>query len=190
MPAGDIYQLSVDQTLQGVAMTNVHYFKQESADNGDMGQACIDAYQADVQVAQLACQSSALTLDQYRAVRVHPGPSQPVVETIGAAGTRAGDACAASQPALLSFYDIATGVVRSARTFLSGIVETDISVGLIEGALRTLLETFGALLEANISSPGGDDFRKQIWSVATSTARDVIKCRIRQQLRKLRSRRE
>lgn len=193
MPAGDIWQLSCDQTLDGVALTNVHYFRQIDADTVPvMGAELALAYFTTIQPVQLNCQNPNLLVVQYRARRVAPVPSQPVVFLSGVNGTRAGACLAPNIPALLSFFSLPGGApiprTRVAKTFLSALNEDDFIDGVWNAALRILIEAFADALLGVLISPAGTSFEKIVWDTAAGVARKTVLREVRSSTRKLRSR--
>ncbi|GAH04876.1 unnamed protein product, partial [marine sediment metagenome] len=70
MPVGEVYQLAVDQELNGVLLTNVFYFAQLISGSGDDENDLIDAFEEDVVPTWLLCCSDDWQITCYRARRV------------------------------------------------------------------------------------------------------------------------
>lgn len=189
MPDETIYELSVDMDLNGNKVINVHHFEQTSADFGeDPRQELIDAYQADVQGPQLACQSDDILIEGYRCRAVSPVETQCLTETAPAAGTLVGEALPANSGALVAWYTEEGSPVRVGRTFLPGIREVDTVRGVLISTLRTLLVGFGNAIVAEIESGNSLTFTKVLYRAADETFLNVLTGEIRQRIKGLRSR--
>lgn len=189
MPDGTVYELSVDMTLGGNKVMNVHHFEQTSADFGeDPRTELIDAYQLDVETAQAACQSDDITITGYRCRALFPVETQSAVVTAPQAGTLIGEALPANAGALISWYSDESSPVRVGRTFLPGIREEDTERGIINVALRTLLIGFGNAIIAEVTSGNVLTFEKVLWRAIDETFINVITGEIRQRVKGLRSR--
>lgn len=189
MPAGDIWQLSVDQTLFGVSLTNVHHFRQVDADTDpNMGTQLISAYAGAVEPSQVACQNPSLTIVQYRAIRIAPLPTQGVTVAAGIIGLRAGTSLAANVAALVTTKTNPIPKTRTGKVFLAGMNEADFIDGVWDSILRGLLEVFANALLAILIAPAGTSFEKVLWDSAASTAEKVLLREVKQAARKMRSR--
>lgn len=195
MPSNDVYQLSVDQTIFGTSITNTHHFQQTSADAGaNVADELMLAYQNQVETQQLLCQTADISLVQYRAIRVHPVPTQSRIITRGVPGTRPGGAHAANIVALGSMYTIPVTFapgglrVRVGKTFLSGMAKADIDAGVWDSVLRALLTAFIQALVNAITSPAGVTWQRVVFDTITGAASDLVEGEVRQASRKLRSR--
>lgn len=194
MPTGDIYQLNVDvQGADGQQTTNVHHFRQASADPpSNPGEALIDAYILDAQPEHLAFLSQSATLTGYRARRVWPVPSQQVSKTAGFNGTNPSDTTHSSNVSALSTWYGTQGQpvrIKTGATHLAGIPLTGIVNGLVVDFFKTIMLAWVAKLVDIITDTGTTtDWKKVIWDTAAETATEITTGVIRSQSRKVRSR--
>ena len=189
MPAGTIYELSVDMDLGGNKVMNVHHFEQTSGDLGQDPRAeLIDAYQGDVQTFQLACQSADISITGYRCRAVSPTPTQSFVNTDAAAGTLVGEALPANASAVVAWYTEEGSPVRVGRTFLPGIREEDTLQGLVTNVLRVLLIAFGNVIVDSIESGNTLTFTKVLYKTLDETFLNVLTGEPRPRVMGLRSR--
>lgn len=189
MAINDVYQLSVDSTLFGVAMTNVHLFQQTTPDGVDPPAVdLIEAFQADIKTSLLACVTDDFALVGFRAIRVFPGATQVVTQNDSSAGTILGEACPANVAGLSSFYAMNGAKRLVGRSFQSGIQESSVVAGLLDSALRVLFVTYLTNLIITINDGDEPNFIKVLRDPTGPTFHTVSNTEIRAASRKLRSR--
>lgn len=190
MPIGDIYQLSVDQLLFGVALTNTHYFRQESPDApSDTPSTLIEAYINDLLPLQLAMQSQDCVSSQIRVIRVHPIPSQATLQSITSPGTIVAESHPANICSLGGLYGTAASTAPQGRNFFAGIPMANINRGLLTDAALVLLQSFITRLLSNIQDPTSlTDWQRVLFKTLDDTVFDLVQAIARPASRKLRSR--
>ncbi len=190
MPVGDIWQLSVDQTLFGQKLVNTFHYRQ-GIDEGseDAAQQLMTAFKDDVIPVWTQAVTDDLNFVQLRAVRVHPGPTQPSVLAVGVPGVKLGTAASANVTAIGALYAEDVTKRGIGRNFYSGFPETDIQLGLLETGnhddLNAILDKLIEILQAVASVI---QFVLVIYSAIDTIGRIVTSGQARSPVRKLRSR--
>lgn len=179
MPAGDIYELNVDQQIAGQDITNVYHFKQIGADGtGDAREAVDAMWDTVFKGAYLACVTDQTTLDQYRVRRISPTTTQSQITTAVGTGVETGEGLPTQSCAILRCAALPSGRKGTGHVKISGVLMDFISQGRIDTALEALMVTFGALMESNQTDAGsGYVFRQVVWSIIDSVARDILSAR-------------
>ncbi len=190
MASGDIYQLNVDQVLYGQALTNVHYFVQQSNDPADpVGQSLIDAWLQELQPLQDNFQSEDLTTENLRAIRIFPLPSQPTNRAVTEQGGITGSAVTSSTAALGTLYAQPTTKQKTNKNFYAGIPQVSVTAGLLEQVIINLIVLFLAKLASQIVDGGtGTNWKRVVWDSIEEVGRDVATEAVRPASRKVRSR--
>ena len=190
MPAGDIYQLNVDQTLHGQELTNVHYFRQESADPPTSpAQALIDAFASELAPKQADFCSDEWRIVGYRAIRIHPMPTQAHFFTSTVVGQLALPAQPANVCFVSSMYGTPGAKIRHSRNYYAGLTNFSVVEGLLVQATLVIIRIFLDRLLQNITdATTSTDWKRVLWDTATDTAHDIIDSVPKTATRKLRSR--
>lgn len=191
MAVDDIYQLAIDQSLNGVLLTNVFHYEQTGPGGSDPEQSLIDAWQTDTLPEWEAAVAVNLIFTCGRARQVSGVGSFPETFEIFASenGDLTGEALPANAVAVLSWYSATYTKSGRGRSFISGIRMVDEDENTWITAQQALLDTFaGAVINTITDAGTGATFKQVIWGGSPATAKTVIKKEVRPQVRKLRGR--
>lgn len=180
MAVDDIYQLAIDQSLNGVLITNVFHYEQTGPGGTDSEQSLIDAWQSDTLPEwELAVATSLLfTCGRARQVSgVGSFPEQFEIFT-GENGALVGEALPANAVAVISWYSGTFSKSGRGRSFISGARMVDEDENTWITAQQALWDTFaGAVINTITDAGTGATFKQVIWGGSPATAKTVIKKR-------------
>ena len=162
MASGDVYQLSVDQTLHGVRFRNVFHYQTgaDADDDKSNEQAIILAFEAQVSVPAWApAVSSDLAFQCYSCRKVSPSAgSEFVAAAIGAtSGGAAADALPANQVVLITRKTATGGRGKTqSRSYISGLSKQYEVDGNISNEWQDELEALATALDNTLTqvAPG------------------------------------
>lgn len=147
----DVYQLSTDVDYNNQACTNVLHFLQSGTDGtGDPRQDLTDMFNFVYATLYRGLMVAGVTFVQIRVRRLIATETQTLINTIGSAGTHAGDGMPTHAAALLR----QRGGSDSARQGtggqkIVGVPVTAVSAGRLTAAYAALMQTYGELGESD-----------------------------------------
>lgn len=160
MPANDIFEVSVDATYNGEAMTNVMHFIQIGADGtGDARSALNSVWVNDFDVAQRNLQVDSVTHFQQRTRRLFPTQTQSFIAANSATGTFIDNGLPTNQCAILRFYGALAGRKGVGHQKLYGVGTTFILQGRISASYKTLMDAYGDIFKVDRTDSSGFVFR-------------------------------
>ena len=190
MPAGDVYELAVDQTIAGQAITNVYHFKQVGGDGTGDGRNAVDAmWDAVYKATYLAILTDQVTINQYRTRRIHPTTTQTITTATTGDGDVAEEGLPTQSCAILRCSAIPLGRKGTGHVKLAGIPISAVTEGRLDSAIQALIRAFGEFMEANQTDAGsGFVFRQVVWSIVDSIAREIVSARTTSRIKTVHSR--
>lgn len=191
MSVGDIYSLAIDQSLNGVLLTNVFHYEQTGPGAGNDEQELIDAWQADTLPTWKLAVSTSLQFTCGRARQVSGTGSFPETFEIFSAqiGALAGEALPANCVAVLGYYSTTYSKSGRGRSYISGCRMVDEDENTWVSAEYSLLLTLAQAVVDTITDAGsGATFKHVIWGGSPATSKTTVRHEARAQVRKLRGR--
>lgn len=192
MAVDDIYRVVHNQSLYGVALVNVHYYKQTGTTTSGTSEADL-AERFDVSVANTGMATNLAndwTSDCIVVREITAGASTATERITGDAGTAgAGEAFPPNAVAVISAYTATFSKSGRGRWYISGMLLDDEEDNCWDAAAFTRIElirdSFG---DALTGGAGGGTFQTGLWSSTPATFKPLVKNEVRSQVRKLRSR--
>lgn len=176
MPDGDIYEINVDGTVAGQNICNVHHFVQVGSDGTGDARTALATLWNDVYKAKfLDCLADAYALQQYRVRQLKPVETQSLVTAASGAGDIAIEPLPNQNCAILRQYAVPLLRRGTGHVKLSPIPITFGSEGRIDDAMATLMDVFGAVMEADQTESGsGYVFRSGVYSLVDFILRKIV----------------
>jgi len=175
MPANDVFEMSVDQTLDSQNLTNVYHFIQTSSDGtGDARSALNALWTLIWKTLYLATVTGAVNMIQTRVRRLHPVQTQTLITANAGAGGIAAESLPPQSCAILRQY--ATPLARrgTGHVKISGIDVAASESGRIDAAQETLLNAFGAPMASDQTEvASGYVFRMGVYSSIDEQLRPI-----------------
>lgn len=190
MPAGDVYESSIDMTFAGQKLTNVIHFVQVGADGtGDPRESVTGILTTDFLPDYQNLVVDSLTFDQVQARRLFPTQTQQWTAASGVVGTQLSDGLPPQSCAILRLYGSRIGNRYVGRQLISGLPTSAVKDGQINNTLMGLLGIYGDHFESSHSFPiSGYEFTATILRRADSTNSQIIRAQSLARVRTARSR--
>lgn len=174
MPVGDITRVTVNQTLQASTVQNVLYYKTEIEDSGG-GDIAPIAERFIAQVIVPAWQdvpSNELIFECLDVQKVFPLPVGAVRDfPVALPGLNAGESLPAMNAALIQKFNPAVGGVgKKGRMYVAGILESQTSLGRLNGDLFSLMQILASTISGNLSGGGGGGEYEPVWVTREKTS--------------------
>lgn len=149
MPANDIFELNVDQTLSGQNITNTYHAKQTSADGtGDARTALHLWWVEHFQTEFLNCVSANLATIQTRVRRIKPTETQSLTTAMAANGGQSDEHLPPQSCMIMRQHATPSGRRGTGHVKISGVGVSAVQFGKIDNAQRLLNILFGNEMEA------------------------------------------
>lgn len=193
MAVGDIYQLSCNQSVYGVALANVYTFEQLSPIGFATSpeQSLLEAFDEDIIPLQKAMSSDDWFVNCLTCRKVRPTGGIRFTKANPASGDIVNEAIAPNTACLGSIYSSMAGPRGRGRHWYSGIPKNTQSAGRMDAAALASFNTFLDRLIVSISwTLDNADFILRLISSLDAVIRpaDTVQARVR--IRYLLSRRE
>ena len=189
MPAGDIFELSVDMMFDSQAIMNRYHFVQIGSDgSGDARVSCTEVWDAFFKITFQNLVSDEITIVQKRCRRVLPVQTQQLVSSDGAHGSVTGHVLPTNCVAILRLYGTPSGRKGVGFMKIPGVATAFVNEGRINSSYEGIAELFGDQFEADNTHGGtGFVFRSCILG-SDDVARQVQTARCTSRIKQLRSR--
>lgn len=191
MGVGDIYQAAVDQSLHGVAMTNVFHFEQTFAGTGEDEKDLAGAIEDDILPTWILAMSDDWEAVCIRTRQVSGTGSFPEELTLltGQTGSIVGDALPANNVAVISWYSETYTKSGRGRSYYSGADMDNQSENTWEVDQVVLWDNLANVTASEITdASSGAKFKLNLWTGTPKTAKSVVRYDSRNAVRKLRGR--
>lgn len=189
MPAGDVYELTLDQIVADQSISNVHHFVQIGSDGtGDPRAAVAAVWASFYNTPYLNLLSTGVTVFQSRTRRVLPTQTQQFTASIFLSGAVVGVPLPTNQCAIMREYATPSGRKGVGHVKLPGVDNVFVNEGRINGSYRGLIELFGDIFEADRTDSGsGFAFRSCVLGT-DGVARQIQLTRATSRIKQVRSR--
>jgi len=176
MPSGDIYELCVDQTMDGQSICNTYHFLQVGSDgSGDARQAINDIWIYLLEPSYRAAICDSVDIVQARVRRLHPTQTQTLIYSIGTQGGIVTENHPAQTCAILRQHATPLGRRGTGHVKISGVPIANVKNGRIDQAYQVLLDAFGTLLESDqTDAVSGYTMRASVYSNVDQVARAIV----------------
>lgn len=175
MPANDVFEMSVDQTLENQNLTNLYHFIQTSSDGSGDARAAVNALWTLIwKTLYLATVTAAVDMIQTRVRRIQPTQTQTLITANAGAGAIVGEALPPQSCAILRQY--ATPLARrgTGHVKISGIDVAASESGRIDVAQETLINAFAAPMTSDQTEvASGYVFRMGVYSQVDQVLRPI-----------------
>lgn len=180
MAAGDIFELSVDQTYTGQNGVNVHHFTQVGADGtGDARTALFNVWNDNYRAALIAIIIADVNIVQVRIRRINPTQTQSLITAVGETGTRTNPGLPPHCAVLVRQRGFSTGRKGTGGTKIWGVSANQVANGRIDTLEADLYTAWGDLSESDITDGGtGYKFRAGVFSASDSSFRVIEKSQV------------
>lgn len=190
MPAGDVYELTIDSTYNAQSIANVLHFTQIGADGGGLGEEAVPAMFASVFLqpwAAMICNTYQFL--QSRCRRITPTETQQFVSPINVFGDDVRQDSPTHLTAILRTYGTTTGRKGTGGIKFCGFSIDSYREGRIGGPFAGLGKVLGELMELDQSDVGsGYIFHASVFSRIDKVARQIQKTVMLPRLKTVRSR--
>lgn len=193
MAIGDIYQLSCNQSVYGVALANVYHFEQTSDVSflSDPEDSLMQAFAEDIVPLQAAMSSDDWGTTCLTCRKVRPTGGVRFTQALIVAGDIVNEAIAPNTAFLGSIYSSIAGPRGRGRHWFSGVPKNTQSAGRLDAAQLTLFNAFLDRLIQSISVViDNADFILRLISSLDAVIRPADSVQARVRIKYLDSRRE
>ena len=175
MPSGDVYSMSVDQTLASQALSNVLHFVQVGSDGtGDARAALYSVFDTSFLDALLGCLVSDVDIVQTRIRRIHPTTTQAKITAVGAPGLLVGNPMPVGSCSIIRFSSESSGRKGTGFSKITGARTIDVRDGRVDVVYAVLLQAYADLFPIDYTDAGtGYVFRACVWSSIDLVARKI-----------------
>lgn len=176
MPAGDIYELNVDATLAGQAITNTFHFLQIGGDGtGDGRIACDNIWPASLETSWLASLCTNYFQTNTRVRRIKPTETQALITNNVGVGAMVEEALPPQACIILREHATPSGRKGTGHIKISGCPLGDVFEGRINASLSATLTTFATNLGSPITDVAtGYVFHASVYSQIDAVARPIL----------------
>lgn len=177
MPAGDIMELTVDQTYAGQNIANVHHFLQIGPDGtGTWQNALKDIWTAFFEDKFLDMVIDTLEVIQIRLRRLLPTQTQSSIIARGVPGNITGDGLPPHAATLVRQYGEGADRKGTGGSKIAGVPEAAIEEGRISAAQAALMVAWGDVAESDqTDATSGFVFRSGVFRPSDGTIRKIVK---------------
>jgi hypothetical protein len=189
MPAGDIYEMAVDQQFANQQISNIHHFIQIGVDGlGDGREGLATVWVSEFEPPYLNLISSQVDVLQTRIRRLFPTQTQQSFDSRNVPGNVVGNPLPTNQCSILREYAIPDGRKGVGHVKIPGVDNVFVNEGRVNGSYVGIAEIFGNVFEVDQTVPiQGWVFRACVLGT-DDVARQIQRTRMTSRIKQIRSR--
>ena len=190
MPANDVYELSIDQLLQGQNLTNVHHCIQIGSDGtGDARAAVTLWWDEHFKENWLDCIVTAVSMVQTRVRRLQPTQTQTLITAATGDGDVLGEGLPSQSCGIIRTYAVPLARRGTGHVKVPGIDIAVTAAGKIDAATESIWNAFAVEMQTDLTeTTTGYIFRMGVYSTIDEVLRPIVLAKARPRIKTCHSR--